>query len=749
MTKLVVLRLDEGNLGVGFLATLRIGEYGTPPFVEVSGRLPPFPELIELSEHWQSAYSTLEFCWRSLRKKPQKSTSIIGIDKFKELSCKLEEILNDWLNSQEFRSIKDEFLRQLSRSEEIRVLIQTEDIQVRRLPWHLWDIFEYYPKAEVAFGESTYTRIHHPSSSTLKGKVRILAVLGNSHGINLQKDQELLVNLPDADIRFLVGPSRRELDRELWEEPGWDILFFAGHSYSKTDGKTGHLCINSTQTLPISQLKNALKASIERGLQIAIFNSCDGLGIARNLADLHIPQVICMREPVPDIIAHEFLLHFIKSFSIGKSLYISVREAREKLQGLEDDFPCASWLPVIFQNLGESPPTWQELCPMSLVTQQQNEDCNLYTKRVEAWNKCREKNLELVPDFKGINLSGVNLAGANLSRVNLSGANLAEANLSGANLSEANLTRANLTAVQALNTNFENALLTGACIQDWNINKETKLDGIICSYVYLRGSQQERRPSSGNFALGDFAHLVQKVVEAIELIFRNGIDFKAFACSLKKLQVENEDTQLDVQSLENKGDGLVIVRLSVSSEADKAKIHSEFIQSYELAKEALEAQYQARLEDKEKYINQLVSFLNESQNRLTEMSNLKSETSTYNMRNVNISNFVSGSMQGSHIGDNQYNYAPEHKQTLAEAAAEIQQLLEQLDKSYPTNTTAGKMAVASEAIQHIESNPTLKERILSALKAGGISALETLLLHPAASFVISALEDWQKDKKFY
>jgi internalin A len=129
-----------------------------------------------------------------------------------------------------------------------------------------------------------------------------------------------------------------------------------------------------------------------------------------------------MREPVPDIVAQEFLLHFLKSFSSGKSLYISVREARERLEGLENDFPCASWLPVIFQNLGESLLTWQELCPMSLGTQQQaqNEDCNLYTKRVEPWNKCRENNPELVPDFKEINLSGVNLAGANLSRVNLS-----------------------------------------------------------------------------------------------------------------------------------------------------------------------------------------------------------------------------------------------------------------------------------------------------------------------------------------
>jgi len=84
---------------------------------------------------------------------------------------------------------------------------------------------------------------------------------------------------------------------------------------------------------------------------------------------------------------------------------------------------------------------------------------------------------------------------------------------------------------------------------------------------------------------------------------------------------------------------------------------------------------------------------------------------------------------------------------LVEAAAEIQQLLEQLEKFHPANnTTAGKMAIATEAILQIDSNPTLAARILSALKVGGISAFEQLLNHPAASFVIGALKDWQETK---
>ena len=87
------------------------------------------------------------------------------------------------------------------------------------------------------------------------------------------------------------------------------------------------------------------------------------------------------------------------------------------------------------------------------------------------------------------------------------------------------------------------------------------------------------------------------------------------------------------------------------------------------------------------------------------------------------------------------------QQNLAEAAAEIQQLLEQLEKSYSTDTTTGKMALATEAISQIEGNPYLTTRILSALKTGSIKALEQFLSHPAASFVAGALEDWQKTKR--
>ena len=110
----------------------------------------------------------------------------------------------------------------------------------------------------------------------------------------------------------------------------------------------------------------------------------------------------------------------------------------------------------------------------------------------------------------------------------------------------------------------------------------------------------------------------------------------------------------------------------------------------------------------------------------------------------NINQSHSGS--GDNVGGDKNTTHIYNSQDLAQAAADIQALLEQLEKTYPTNTFAGKVAIANETIQQIDNNPNLTLKILSAIKAGGTSALDSLLDHPAASFVIGALEDWQQSK---
>ncbi len=195
-------------------------------------------------------------------------------------------------------------------------------------------------------------------------------------------------------------------------------------------------------------------------------------------------------------------------------------------------------------------------------------------------------------DFRGAMLQSADLSGANLLLADLSSANLRNANMSKAFLKQAHLEGADLTK----------AHLTGACLEAWNIDSQTVLDQVDCQYVYLLCNYQERRPSSGKFAPGEFTKLFQEVLSTVDLIFRNGVDWKAFVTAFQQVQVQNDDTQLEVQSIENKGDGVVVVRVSTSPNANKEKIHSEFNQLYELALQALEAQYREKLQAKESEI---------------------------------------------------------------------------------------------------------------------------------------------------
>ncbi|MBI4781423.1 MAG: CHASE2 domain-containing protein [Oscillatoriophycideae cyanobacterium NC_groundwater_1537_Pr4_S-0.65um_50_18] len=396
--KLVVLKFGEGSVETGFSVTLQISEEQDAqpglayyPVAEVAGKLPPAPDLLRYYQLWQTTYRQMGTLTRLEAPKAQVTNVSILAD-CQSAAEALSDRFNTWLRSESFRPLREKWLEQLSPQDSIRVILQTDNPLLQRLPWQTWELGDRYTYSELALSLPTYEQIGKVSPA--KDKLKILAVLGNSQGIDVQSDRALLEQLPDADIHFLVEPQRQELTDQLWAQ-SWDILFFAGHSSSQGTGilsdqagaepasgtreshipaefppaipissmptELGQISINATDSLTIRQLRYGLRKAVERGLKLAIFNSCDGLGLARNLADLQIPQMIVMREPVPDRVAQEFLKSFLAGFSQGEPFYQSVRQARERLQGLEDQFPCATWLPIICQNPAEAPPTWQKL----------------------------------------------------------------------------------------------------------------------------------------------------------------------------------------------------------------------------------------------------------------------------------------------------------------------------------------------------------------------------------------------------
>ncbi|MEP0914953.1 pentapeptide repeat-containing protein [Leptolyngbya sp. GB1-A1] len=147
------------------------------------------------------------------------------------------------------------------------------------------------------------------------------------------------------------------------------------------------------------------------------------------------------------------------------------------------------------------------------------------------------KSQEQVYDDK--NLRGLNLRAANLSGASFIGADLSEANLEGANLARAKLVKAKLYS-----TNLSYSCLTGACIQDWAISTDTRLEDIDCAFVFMRSPTQDnpdpwRKPDNRNevFQKGDFTDFIAPIIKTLDLYRQQNLDPRQITIALKSLDL--------------------------------------------------------------------------------------------------------------------------------------------------------------------------------------------------------------------
>ncbi|MBE8992310.1 hypothetical protein [Nostoc sp. LEGE 12450] len=92
---------------------------------------------------------------------------------------------------------------------------------------------------------------------------------------------------------------------------------------------------------------------------------------------------------------------------------------------------------------------------------------------------------------------------------------------------------------------------------------------------------------------------------------------------------------------------------------------------------------------------------------------------------------------------NNHYYNQNQKQNLAEAAAEIQQLLDQLSQNKETKTESEKLTMIAEVVDEIESNPPLKSRLVQAIKAGGSEALKDMVSNPLINIFLATIKGWE------
>jgi ABC-type phosphate transport system substrate-binding protein len=337
---------------------------------EAEGFLPPIPSALKSAfADWQSSYYQHdEVRGFDSRLTPINTQRQSGT----ELAEAVKTQLNQWLNAghNEWRPIRDGLIRLAHEiGEEPTVMLDVKEVELRRLPWQEWNLIEeHYSQSEVALrafrNPDEWKSNQYPTSS----KVRILIVVGQSDGIKTEDDMQAIERLKalGAEVTSLIQPTIAELQTALHDELGYDILIFSGHSRSCEDGQIGWIELNDHASLSVDDLKNALRDAIRKGLQLAIFNSCDGLGLANALAQLHLPQCIVMREPVPDQVAIEFLQSFFKQFAQHhKPLSTSVHIARGHLEQFQRQYPGATWLPTICIKSDAKPLTWQMLVERS------------------------------------------------------------------------------------------------------------------------------------------------------------------------------------------------------------------------------------------------------------------------------------------------------------------------------------------------------------------------------------------------
>ncbi|WP_231636724.1 NB-ARC domain-containing protein, partial [Planktothricoides sp. SR001] len=391
----------QDDLGQGFTVNLTIWPDDSPNRNMIAGgngRLPPAPEdLIRLYKAWKDAYKKYLNSYHYYLKvagppsthndpatfvlKGHDVITNLNIEQAENqkqidynacVSCEdqLIERFNQWLKSLESKDLKspeslsivEKLRHHLGQSKDAghRILVQSNDPDLRKMPWTKWSLLKDFSRTEIGLSQHNFEQRDIKVNRQIN-QVRILTILGKD--ANIKGEIEKLAKNNNIDIRIVTNLA--ELDEPLWREP-WDIIIFNGHSNSE-HGTTGEFSLSETEKLTISNLRGHFNQAIERGLKLVIFNSCDGLGLAHQLGEgekLYLSQVIVMRELLPAPVAPIFLGYLFEEFTQGVSLYEAMRLTKERLRPLEKtQYPGISALPVICQNPTESSLFWGDFTP--------------------------------------------------------------------------------------------------------------------------------------------------------------------------------------------------------------------------------------------------------------------------------------------------------------------------------------------------------------------------------------------------
>lgn len=325
---------------------------------QVTVDLPRLSEIQAQFQDWQSRYRRLDP--QNHRLMSNKAVSLVPerINDCLDAGAMLQASLDLWQSAPEFQTIRDRLATTIDRDLEVEILVCSRAKSLLRLPWTsiCQPLLTIYPNAEVSV--SLIPTDPSIEEADDKLQISVLSILASAQGIKLDRSKEYLDALPLTQSEFAIAPNHVDFNGLLTNH-SWSVVFFS--SYISGYLPNNRIYINHHDTITIPEFKYRLHAAVKQGLKLLILNCGDGLELAAELADLQIPYTIVMREAVQDQVAQEFVKLVLKAFSSGKSLQLSVREARERLVAIEKVVPAASWLPALYQQSSEPPSSWVQL----------------------------------------------------------------------------------------------------------------------------------------------------------------------------------------------------------------------------------------------------------------------------------------------------------------------------------------------------------------------------------------------------
>jgi hypothetical protein len=333
----------------------------------------PYPESLAQSyQQWQRVYRS--FYHSFVRGRAEFSGTLgqpiaDGRARLVEAEASLLYAFQYWLRSAQLYEIQATITKaarywagektSLPADRSVEVFLTCHPVELERFPWEAWEIGAAAGLARTIRIARTPLDIRHEPVKPQRRRPRILAILGDDTGLDFKIDRQAVEKKlkPIAVLKFVgwqmttsdVAELKTQILDTLTDDFGWDAILFFGHS-NETELTGGELGIAPHTSISINEITPQLLKAKERGLQFALFNSCNGLKIARSLVDLGLSQVAVMREPIHNTVAQKFLIHSLQALATYGDVHEAMLTATQEMQKSSFTFPSAYLIPSLFRH---------------------------------------------------------------------------------------------------------------------------------------------------------------------------------------------------------------------------------------------------------------------------------------------------------------------------------------------------------------------------------------------------------------